>query len=120
LKLIHVAKVFEGWLLLREVAPHRYQWFRGDVPTQVEALSIQEAMRLGWAAFQFEGFEPLRCGYKYTLPERDEHGTPALFWEMAESLKTPSGQYFDPAAGHNCIVHNIPPFAKSCLCKFKL
>ena len=112
MKLIHVAQSDKGWMFLQETSPGHYQWFQGDEPTEIQAPSIQEAIRLGWKAFASQNFEPLLCGYKYTLPERDEHGAPTLFSDMVQSLNTPTGQYFDPASGHNYIVQNIPTRAR--------
>lgn len=108
MKLIHLAESDLGRLYLQETSEGRYQWFLGGAPTGVEASSTEEAFRLATRRYAQNHFEPLQAGYKFTLPERDEHGAPALFIDMVRSLETPSGQYFDPASGHNYIVHQIP------------
>lgn len=53
-------------------------------------------------------YQSLKCGTRFTLPERDEIGRPALLWEVRASLKSASGVYFDDEAGHFCRVDNIP------------
>lgn len=110
MKLIHLAESDEGLILLYEKSPQSYIWYTGDQPT-IEADSLEEAIRLGWR--HFPGFAPLLAGYRYTLPERDEHGNNALFSEMVASLNSPSGVYFDEKSGHNNVVHNIPQKAKN-------
>lgn len=109
----------KGIYFLREIAPSHFQWFLEDTPTRVEATSTQEAIRLAYRTFCDQNFEPLLSGYKFTLPERDEHGAPALFIDMIRSLETPSGQYFDPLYGHNLVVHNIPKRARDLYLQLK-
>jgi hypothetical protein len=113
-KLIHIARIQSehsaGRLLfLREHAPHRYVWSReienGDEEeTLIVADSIEEALRLARKEWKNEGFHTLKCGFRYTLPERDEHGINALFHQMIASYNSMNGVYFDPEIGSNCFV----------------
>ncbi len=104
--LIHVATNEDGTLYLRKVEPRSYKWFLGDSDTGVQADRVTDAIRL--AASYWKSFKQLSCGYVYTLPERDEHGNNALFSQMAKSLDSGNGIYFDEELGHNCIVQQIP------------
>jgi hypothetical protein len=106
LKVIHIANSDDGILLLKEDSPSRFVWVKGKEETSTEAPSYEEAVRLGWKTIS--GFSPLLCGYKFTLPERDEHGNNATFSDMVQSLNSSNGIYFDKDLGHNCIVHQIP------------
>lgn len=49
-------------------------------------------------------FALLHCGFRYTLPTRDETGTNAHFRQMAQSYSAPNGHYFDEEVGHMCFV----------------
>ncbi|GAB4232394.1 MAG: hypothetical protein Tsb0021_11070 [Chlamydiales bacterium] len=113
--LIHVARIqIKGevhYLILRRLANQLYQWFEEthdlDIPTSVEAPSIREAIRLSrrfWS--RDEAFRMVGCGFRYTLPERDEHGENALFYQMAASLSTVNGFYLDAELGCMCYVSN--------------
>jgi len=106
-KLIHLATLNSGaeLLELREVEPNkRYGWLRQGASTDVEAPSISEAIRKGALKWKEEGFRPIRCGTLFTLPERDEHGQNALFYQLVESSKSPNGVFFDPTLGSLCMV----------------
>jgi hypothetical protein len=111
-KLIHVAYKIGGhgrkqWLFLRELSHDCYSWFTEDgKKTDVAAVSIDRAIRFAWEKWKDQGLHMLMCGFKYTLPERDEHGMNALYHEMVASYSTPNGIYFDGKAGFNCIVQN--------------
>lgn len=111
--LIHVGKYHPPkrgtrWLFLRKLSPHHYIWFEADgdneTKTEVEASSIEEALRLAHRTWKSHAFRTLICGFRYTLPERDEHGMNALFHQMATSQNTMNGTYFDESLGHNCFV----------------
>lgn len=91
---------------LRKQEPKCFTWYSNESPTEVGAESLEEAIRLAYQTWK--GFTPLPCGHVFTLPERDEHGNDALFYQMAKSLASPSGIYFDEELGHNCIVKEIP------------
>jgi len=115
-KLIHVAQmqrraVGTVTLYLREVTPHHFVWYEEtdkdkETETAISASNVQEAMRLAQREWHSQGFRTIICGFRYTLPERDEHGMNALFHQMAASYSTPNGVYFDEDLGHNCTVQN--------------
>ena len=75
-----------------------------EVPTDISAETSEEALRLAHRQWKGSDFRTLRCGYRFTLPERDEIGSNALFHQMAASYATMNGVYFDDELGHQCIV----------------
>ena len=97
-------------LLLRKMAPRRFAWFRlageKELEAGIEAPSAEEALRLAHQKWKGYAFRTLICGFRYTLPERDEHGMNALFHQMVASYRSPTGVYFDEELGHNCHVQN--------------
>lgn len=113
-KLIHAAKFFQdriGWvlLLLRETSDHGYAWFsetpdQTEMATDVTAENPEEAIRLAVNRWGKQSFRTVRCGYRFTLPERDEIGSNALLHHMIASYTIANGVYFDPELGHQCIV----------------
>lgn len=118
---IHVATISHclgdaRLLVLRQLEPSKYVWFLreggGEEETEVHAKDPLEAIRLARRHWKNESFTPLRCGYRFTLPERDEHGNNALFHQMVKSLNSLTGIYFDEELGHNCVVHQIPSNAR--------
>jgi hypothetical protein len=114
--LIHVATVrvpggSRQRLFLRKQNDGRYAWLQvqqdaQEVATPIGADSAEEAIRLAWQHWQENSFMPLRCGYRFTLPERDEIGSKALFHQMVASYSTMNGIYLDEELGHQCIVHD--------------
>lgn len=89
----------------------RYVWLLlggegQESESTVAADSAEEAIRLAWRHWENDGFQPLRCGYRFTLPERDEIGVNALFHQMVASYSTMNGIYLDEELGHQCIVHD--------------
>lgn len=106
--LISIATIDDGRLYLRKVEPKLFKWFQEDTDTGVQSDRVTDAIRLASGKWQSKGFKLLNCGYVYTLPERDEHGNNALFSQMAKSLDSGNGVYFDEDLGHNCIVQQIP------------
>lgn len=116
-KLIHVATHFKtgrGWVLLylRKTADQGYSWYEdagnGDeAATDVSAETPEEALRLANRRWKDMAFRTIRCGYRFTLPERDEIGSNALFHQMVASYSTMNGVYFDEELGHQCIVKEI-------------
>lgn len=109
--LIHVAEHLskekgKQLLFLKKVEPRLYTWFEGDSATEITADTIEEVIRLARRHWKEESFRPMMCGFRYTLPERDEHGINALYWQMALSYNSPNGIYFDEEIGCNCIVQN--------------
>ena len=116
INLIHIGKKYvgeknTGLLLLRKMSPHLFEWFEGiDGPiekeTGVTASTIEETIRLANRQWKNENFTTLNCGFRYTLPERDEHGINALFCQMIASYSNPTGVYYDEELGCNCFVQN--------------
>jgi len=114
-KLIHVASfTIEGrnrYLFLRKTSGVHYTWFEElehgkEKETAISAPSIEESMRLAARHWKPQFFRTVICGFRYTLPERDEHGINALFHQMAASLTTMNGVYYDEELGNNCFVQN--------------
>ncbi|MCE5317924.1 MAG: hypothetical protein LLG04_11290 [Parachlamydia sp.] len=121
--LIHIAKMGQRYLFLRKVAPMHFGWFwwDGDAETAAEviATNAEEALRLAQRQWRQEDFRPVGCGFRYTLPERDEHGMNALFYQMVASYESPSGIYFDDELGGNCIVHFASTEARRLMTQLK-
>src|ERR1700733_9653415 len=117
----HVPNKGKERLFLRKISPQLFTWFVENDEKEVEAgvsgPSVEEAMRLAHQAWKNYAFRTIICGFRYTLPERDEHGTNALFHQMAASYKSPTGIYFDEDLGHNCHVQNASQEALSILKK---
>ena len=122
-KLIHVARIQPHgtdlvYLFLRQIEPQRFAWFReeensSEKETEVAANNVEEALRLAHRCWHNDAYRTVNCGFRYTLPERDEHGQNALFHEMAASYASMTGQYFDEELGHTCIVHNASQEARN-------
>lgn len=113
-KLIHVARTFteQGYryLFLRKLA-HAFAWFQevdenNERQTEIEAPTIEEALRLAVKKWKLDSFRYVICGFRYTLPERDEHGINALFHQMVASYSSSNGIYYDEELGNNCTVQN--------------
>lgn len=115
IKLIHIAKILnrqgrQTYLFLRKKEPN-FIWFEEnsdgiEVETGVCANTIEEAIRLGARHWKNEYFNTVLCGFRYTLPERDEHGINALFHQMVSSYSSMNGIYYDDELGNNCFVQN--------------
>jgi len=106
--IIHVAKLSKGrdtcMLFLRKMGSETYQWFEDHEPTKVKGITPEEAIRLAKRHFSFDSLNFLNCGKRFTLPERDEHGSNALFHQMAASYSSFNGIYYDEELGHSCQV----------------
>jgi hypothetical protein len=107
---IHVALVHQkNHLLLRKTEDGHFQWFQvsfsleREEKTPIGGASAIAAITAGYKAW-VENFRLIHCGFRYTLPERDEVGSNALFWQMALSYNSPNGRYFDEEVGHLCYV----------------
>jgi hypothetical protein len=114
-KLIHIARILslEGrqtTLFLRKLDPVRFAWFEkregAEQETEVSAGTIEEALRVAARYWKERSFRTLICGFRYTLPERDEHGINALFHQMSASYSSMNGIYYDEELGSNCYVQN--------------
>ncbi len=108
-KLIHLAQIKPKgqvqYLLLKQVSLERFVWFANDSEQPVEGGSIGTAIRLARKHWRNDFFRTVICGFRYTLPERDEHGINALYYQMVASYRSANGVYYDDEAGHNCIVN---------------
>lgn len=128
-KLIHVAHIAEPqkghqYVLLRLLNPGHFVWFKEEQPGQesempISATQVQEAIRLARAFWRNHSFSTLNCGFRYLMPERDEHGYNALFHQMAASYSVMNGVYFDEEFGCNCIVHFASEEARSLWLRFQ-
>jgi hypothetical protein len=121
-KLIHLAQVIlphkgARLLLLRKEDAVRYAWYEQDEQnqeheTQIFGPTAEEAIRQAYSNWKNNLFRTINCGFRYSLPERDEHGTNALFHEMIASYNSMNGIYFDENVGHNCFVNFASDEAK--------
>lgn len=115
-KLIHVAQILardgqKHFLFLRKKDARQFVWYeelRGGTESETDVLAdnIQEALRLAARKWKTDGFRTVICGFRYTLPERDEHGINALFHQMVASYSSMNGIYYDEELGNNCFVQN--------------
>lgn len=113
-KLIHIARVQmqnQGsvYLFLRQIEPYRYIWFREypigvEIETAIWGGTTEEALLAAYKEWNRDEIRTVHCGFRYTLPERDEVGTNALFHQMVSSYLSMSGVYFDEELSSNCIV----------------
>ncbi len=121
-KLIHLAQINvpkkgTRLLLLRKDDPVRYAWYE-EYPSGMEqatslfAPTAEEAIRQAYLNWKDHFFRTINCGFRYTLPERDEHGNNALFHQMVASYAAMNGIYFDEDLGHNCFVNFASDEAK--------
>lgn len=121
-KLIHLARVIipkKGplLLLLRRDDPVRYAWYEEfeagkERETSIFAPTAEEAIRQAYLNWKNHLFRTINCGFRYSLPERDEHGNNALFHQMIASYSSMNGIYFDDDLGHNCFVNFASDEAK--------
>lgn len=129
-KLMHVARVEkpkEGhrYLFLRKVDPNRFVWFEqqpdgNEVETPIFGTNVEETIRLGNREWRHHPFRLINCGFRYTLPERDEHGINALFHQMIASYSSMNGIYFDEDLGCNCFINFASLEARELWQKLKL
>lgn len=114
-KIIHLGRIDRHqpepiYLLLRLLSDYHYAWFKMDTEgseteTPVWGPTTEEAIRLARQYWKLDQFRTVNCGFRYTLPERDEHGSNALFYQMVASYSSMNGIYFDEEVGSNCIVY---------------
>lgn len=106
--LIHIAKIQKEkepcrLLFLREVKKGHFEWKEErdgiEVDTGIIASSAEEAIQEAYKKWEHDYFKTISCGYRYTLPERDEIGSPALFHQMVQSYSIPNGIYQDERDG---------------------
>ncbi len=108
-KLIHVGRFGDGtYAFLRKNDSNLYSWWiqsvDGEKESGITGPSAEEALRKAHQNWKDRPFRTVICGFRYTLPERDEHGTNALFHQMISSYSTPNGVYLDEELGHTCHV----------------
>ncbi len=108
---LHVATIEpKQYLFLFQTAENCFQWFLTDPNFQKKrpltdgAPTLPLAIRQGFKRWEGDFFSLLRCGFRYTLPVRDEVGCNALFHQMAESYSSSNGRYLDAELGHHCYV----------------
>lgn len=100
---LHVAFVSEAPFFLRKTSETTFEWQDEEGKPIIFAGSVEEACRLLNQRFQ-NSLRYLNCGKRFTLPERDEHGSTALFHHLVASQKTVNGIYFDSEFGCSSIV----------------
>jgi hypothetical protein len=114
-KLIHVGRIQNSkkgveYLFLRKDTENIFTWYREKNETEEEtnlsADSISLAIQTASKYWMDNSFRTLRCGYRFELPERDEHGCNALFHQMATSYSSSGGVYLDEEISQSCIVKN--------------
>jgi hypothetical protein len=120
--IIHIARILAknnriAYLLLRKPEAYRYIWFLEDTTgneseTAIWAGSPYDALMAAYKNWSLQEIRSVHCGFRYTLPERDEVGSNALFYQMVASYESMSGVYFDEELASNCIVHNASLEAK--------
>ena len=97
-------------LLLRKLNEHTFKWFidleNEEKPTEIEHALIPKAIQKAYHIFRINSFRLVNSGFRYSLPERDEHGINATFHEMIRSYSSSNGIYFDQELGHNFYVQN--------------
>jgi hypothetical protein len=113
----HVLNKGKEYLFLRRISSRHFVWFIENLEEEIEAgisaSSAEEAMQLAHHAWKNYAFRTLICGFRYTLPERDEHGSNALFHQMVASYTSSHGIYFDEDLGHHCYIQNASQEALS-------
>lgn len=123
-KIIHIGRIQPDgrrvvYLYLHRFDDH-YIWLGNDQKAiSPPYLSAQEAILAAHKLWKELSFRTVNCGFRYTLPERDEHGQNALFYQMAASYSSMNGQYFEEELGHMCIVHNASNESRNLFEKLK-
>lgn len=110
-EIIHIGRVNNQFIFLKKISEDQYGWFHeasDEKRPEVVGVTIEEAIRLAKQHWKKDAFYLLPCGYRFTLPERDEHGMNALFCQAVKSFNSINGIYYDEDLGHNCIVNQIP------------
>lgn len=112
--IIHIGYLQQGrqrqYLFLRKTENGLYRWEAAEAESLplIIADSAEEAIRLAVRQWRSPPWESLACGFRFTLPERDEVGTPALFHQMVRAYRSGGGVYLDDELGCSCIVHDAP------------
>lgn len=126
-RIIHVGVLKKGnkkhYFFLKEMSSMLYKWEDEESPykdLQIYGQTIEEAISEAKKFFKDQEFYFLNCGFRYTLPERDEHGINALFFQMKDSYNASNGVYFDEILGNNCYVQFASLEALNLLRKLQL
>lgn len=116
-KLIHAAIIqdengLSRFLFLRQKEQFLFVWSQETSPqdsfefeTSITGMTVGEAILNARKQWRLDYFRTVNCGFRYNLPERDEHGINALFFQMVSSYASPNGVYFDEELGHNCFIN---------------
>ncbi|MCH9627073.1 MAG: hypothetical protein S4CHLAM2_07070 [Chlamydiales bacterium] len=108
--LYHVGSIYpKQYLFLNKLNSSEFQWVKAlplsqEEPTPCKGSTAAKAIQSAYKLWGDHDFRLLHCGFRYTLPERDEVGCNAFFWQMAQSYASASGRYFDEETGHLCYV----------------
>jgi len=81
-----------------------FRWFKANTSLPLAAKTISQAVYQARRSFRLSAFRLLDCGKLFTLPERDEHGAFANFFEFSQAMAAPNYTYFDKERGHLCQV----------------
>lgn len=127
-RLIHVAEILlqnkgKRYLFLRQINPYHYSWFEEEgqeKETPIWGATAEEAIAAARRQWKNQEFRTLNCGFRYSLPERDEHGVNALFYQMAASYQSMTGVYYEEELGANCMVQNASIEARDLLQRLQL
>ena len=111
-KLIHLARILPqgdpnpSYLYLRQVEKDQFSWFdrEANITNAPVAKTVAMALSQAHKHWKHQSFRTVNCGFRYTLPERDEHGMNALYYQMVASYSSSNGIYYDDEVGFNCIV----------------
>ncbi len=101
--IFHVAKFYPDGRLKYLFLKKKGDLFEWEESNCVQK-SVAEAIDAASLLWKGDYFKLVHCGFRYSLPIRDQVGVNALFWQMAKSYAVSSGVYFDEDVGHQCIV----------------
>ena len=128
--IIHVGKLYlpkrrkSQYAILRKLEDNSFQWFIEDknkeLPSTVKGKTVSSSIRAAKRHWRDAAFNPLHCGMRYELPERDEHGSKALFHEMIKSQEVSNGIYFEESINQQCIVNSISNEALALMKRWKM
>lgn len=107
----HIGCVYpKQYLFLKKLDDSTFQWFKvsssfeSEKGTPCMGETSSSAIKAAYKLWKDHYFRLLHCGFCYSLPERDEVGWNAFFWQMAKSYSSLNGHYFDEEVGHLCYV----------------
>lgn len=101
MNILHAGRIQNSYLLLDDT----FVWRHMDgKEAGCSGSSLEEAILLAKRQWANDFFALLHCGFRYTLPVRDETGVNANFRQMVLSYSVANGRYFDEEVGHLCFV----------------